>query len=36
MGDFFCAIIGISQDITGVIDWEIPIWSFENLNPDFG
>ena len=33
-GDFF-AIIGIAWDITGVIDWEIIIWSFENLNRDF-
>ena len=34
-GDFFFAIIGIAWDITGVIDWEIIIWSFENLNLDF-
>ena len=33
-GDFF-AIIGIAWDITGVIDWEIIIWSFENLNRGF-
>ena len=34
-GWFFFAIIGIAWDITGVIDWEIIIWSFENLNRDF-